>query len=281
MHVALLTSTGTVIEHEIASPSLTPTGAPATLGMLALIGLAMATLPVMLGLLWLPFLRRASVRVTGAVLVFTLGLLAFLLVDSTAEGLDLAGGLGSGLNGIGVFALGGLGALAVFAAVESLGVAPRGGPGAVPAPRMRPAWLIAIGIGLHNLGEGLAVGTAMRIGEVALGAALVIGFAIHNLTEGVAIAAPLARGPQPPPRARRWVLLLVAGAAGLPAIPGLWLGGLTAGGVWAVLGLGIAAGAIAQVVLAVGRLVVGKPGPLAAASFTAAVGLMYLTGLLA
>jgi zinc transporter ZupT len=116
----------------------------------------------------------------------------------------------------------------------------------------------------------------MRIGEVALGTALVIGFAIHNLTEGVAIAAPLAnRNPS------ATQLLLLAAAAGLPAIPGLWLGGLTAGGVWAVLGLGIAAGAIAQVVFSIGKLVVSKPTPLTAASFTAAVGVMYLTGLLA
>ncbi len=262
VHVALLTSTGTVIEHEIASPSLTPTAAPATLGTLALIGLAMAAIPVALGLLWLPALRRATPRVLAAVLAFTLGLLVFLLVDSTAEGLELGGTLGS-LNGVGVFALGALGALAVFAAVESLG-------------RGDLAWLVAVGIGLHNLGEGLAVGTAMRIGEVALGTALVIGFAIHNLTEGVAIAAPLAnRNPSAPQ------LVLLAAAAGLPAIPGLWLGGLTAGGVWAVLGLGIAAGAIAQVVFSIGKLVVSKPTPLTAASFTAAVGVMYLTGLLA
>jgi len=267
VHVALLTSTGAVISHEIASPSVTPVGAPATLGMLALIGLAMAAIPVALGLLWLP---GASQRAVGAVLAFTLGLLAFLLVDSTAEGLELAGGLGAGLNGVGVFALGALGALAVFAAVESLGAGRASG--------MRLAWLVAIGIGLHNLGEGLAVGTAMRIGEVALGSALVVGFAIHNLTEGVAIAAPLATSGVP---GQRWRLVLVAAVAGLPAVPGLWLGGLTGGGVWAVLGLGVAAGAIAQVVFSVGRLVVAKPGPLAAASFTSAVGVMYLTGLLA
>jgi hypothetical protein len=337
LHVALLTSTGTVVEHEIPSPSRTPSGAPATFAMLALIGLAMAAIPVALGLLWLPMLRRASARVTGAMLAFTLGLLAFLLVDTTAEGLELAAGVGAGLNGVGVFALGALGALAIFAAVESLGSVTRsssarpsagrsssGRPG-VRVAGMRLAWLVAVGIGLHNLGEGLAVGTAMRIGEVALGAALVIGFAIHNLTEGVAIAAPLASSPQPPtyPQLRLnqdplsgpagkldpgWppgeggachpqggpgaaggraagvsvgALLLLAAVAGLPAIPGLWLGGLTSGGVWAVLGLGIAAGAIAQVVLSVGRLVVHRPSPLAAASFTAAVGVMYLTGLLA
>jgi zinc transporter ZupT len=374
LRVALLTSTGTVIEHEIPSPSPTPTGAPATFAMLALIGLAMAAIPVALGLLWLPMLRRASARVTAAMLAFTLGLLAFLLVDTTAEGLELAAGVGTGLNGVGVFALGALAALAIFAAVESLGSTPalrssgsssrppsgtapgslpgsssglavrlglRGGRRGTAVPGMRLAWLVAVGIGLHNLGEGLAVGTAMRIGEVALGAALVVGFAIHNLTEGVAIAAPLASSPQPPtypqlplkqdqlsPPAGKldpgwppgeggachpsggggaavgrgssvraaggsWLrgspagapgfgaLLLLAAVAGLPAIPGLWLGGLTSGGVWAVLGLGIAAGAIAQVVLSVGRLVVRRPGPLAAASFTAAVGVMYLTGLLA
>jgi len=269
VHVALLTSTGTVISHEIASPSATPVGAPATLGMLALIGLAMAAIPVALGLLWLPALRRASRRAVGAVLAFTLGLLAFLLVDSTAEGLELAGGLGSGLNGVGVFALGALGALAVFAAVESLGAGRAGG--------MRLAWLVAIGIGLHNLGEGLAVGTAMRIGEVALGSALVVGFAIHNLTEGVAIAAPLGAER----RVRPVTLASIASVAGLPAIPGLWLGGLTGGGVWAVLGLGIAVGAIAQVVLSIGRVVLrAAPGPLAAASFTVAVVFMYGTGLL-
>jgi zinc transporter, ZIP family len=135
VHITLLTSTGTVIEHEIASPSPTPTGTPATLGTLALIGLAMATFPVALGLLWLPFLRRASSRVTGAVLAFTLGLLAFLLVDSTAEGLELAGGQGAGRGGIGIFALG---ALAVFAAVESFGSCSAAWRRSARAPRLPP-----------------------------------------------------------------------------------------------------------------------------------------------
>jgi ZIP family zinc transporter len=50
---------------------------------------------------------------------------------------------------------------------------------------------VAVGIGLHNLGEGLAVSSAVAAGEVALGASLVVGFAAHNAIEGLAIAAPL------------------------------------------------------------------------------------------
>ncbi len=53
--------------------------------------------------------------------------------------------------------------------------------------------MIAIGIGLHNLGEGLAIGSAYAVGALALGAFLIIGFAIQNTTEGLAIVAPLSK----------------------------------------------------------------------------------------
>ena len=58
--------------------------------------------------------------------------------------------------------------------------------------------MIAIGIGLHNMGEGLAIGSAYALGELALGAFLVVGFAIHNTTEGLAIVAPLAKDKETP-----------------------------------------------------------------------------------
>ena len=57
------------------------------------------------------------------------------------------------------------------------------------------AMLVAIAIGLHNLGEGLAIGSAYAVGALALGAFLVIGFALHNTTEGLAIVAPVAQRP--------------------------------------------------------------------------------------
>ena len=53
--------------------------------------------------------------------------------------------------------------------------------------------MIAIGIGLHNFGEGLAIGAAMLLGEVALSTFLIVGFTLHNTTEGLAIVAPIAK----------------------------------------------------------------------------------------
>ena len=56
------------------------------------------------------------------------------------------------------------------------------------------ATLVALGIGLHNLGEGLAIGSSFALGELALGSFLIVGFMIHNITEGLGIAAPIAEG---------------------------------------------------------------------------------------
>src|SRR5678810_233754 len=53
--------------------------------------------------------------------------------------------------------------------------------------------MIAIGIGLHNFGEGLAIGAAVLLGEVALSSFLILGFTLHNTTEGLAIVAPMAK----------------------------------------------------------------------------------------
>ena len=65
------------------------------------------------------------------------------------------------------------------------------------------ALLVAIGIGVHNLGEGLAIGTSFAVGELQLGSFLVIGFMVHNLTEGLGIAAPAASERPSPWRASR------------------------------------------------------------------------------
>ena len=81
------------------------------------------------------------------------------------------------------------------------------------------ALLVAVGIGLHNLGEGVAIGSAYSVGALALGAFLVVGFALHNTTEGLAIVAPIAH--LRPSLGRLALLGLLAGA---PAVLGAWIG---------------------------------------------------------
>jgi ZIP family zinc transporter len=274
VRIALVTRSGTVIDHVIDSPSTTPEPGLSTAGTLGLVGVLMAPVPVALGLAWLRVLRRSSRTWFGAAVAFSLGLLAFLLVDSTAEGLEAAAEAPAVLDGVGLFAVGAvLGGVAVSAIGWTGGSRRSGGPVA----GIRLACLVAIGIGLHNLGEGLAVGAAVSTGEVALGTALVVGFAVHNLTEGVAIAGPLGTATG----TRAGTLAALVAVAALPVLPGLWVGSFVLPTGWASLAFGVAAGAILQVVWAVGLWL--RQGtaltPTTAAAFAAAVVLLYLTGL--
>src|SRR5206468_6340027 len=107
------------------------------------------------------------------------------------------------------------------------------------------AYLISLGIGLHNLGEGLAVGAAYALGEVALGAFLIIGFMIHNTTEGIAIVAPISSSGS---RTSMKHLAAIGIIAGVPTIPGALIGGFSFSSFWAALFLAVGAGAIFQVV---------------------------------
>ena len=106
------------------------------------------------------------------------------------------------------------------------------------------AMLIAVGIGLHNFGEGLAIGSAFALGEATLGTLLIVGFALHNTTEGLAIVAPLARDQQ---KVGLVDLMKLGLIGGVPTIAGAWLGGLVYSPVWSVLFLALGVGAIAQV----------------------------------
>jgi zinc transporter ZupT len=143
------------------------------------------------------------------------------------------------------------------------------------------AYLIAAGIGLHNLGEGLAVGAALAAGEIALGTFLVVGFALHNTTEGLAIVAPLGTRSQRP---SVWHFVALGAVAGAPTILGAWLGGFAFSPVWGALAFGIAAGAIAQVIWQIAKSMTGdKPefrGSVAL-GFVVGLAVMYVTGLFA
>ena len=275
LHIALITSTGARVDHEIEVAALTPDSDSKTLGVYALLGLYMGVLPVAIGLLWLPSLRRASKSAIGFFLAFTVGLLAFLLVDTIGEGLELAGATGAALDGAGLFAIGALMSLIALFFLEAelrRRASVRAG--------LVLAYLVAAGIGLHNLGEGLAVGAALAAGEVALGTFLVAGFALHNTTEGLAIVAPLGReGTRPGIRH----LLALGALAGLPTIAGAWAGGFAFAPAPAAFAFGVAAGAIAQVVWAVARSMRGDESLTSrwgAAGFVLGLLVMYSTGLL-
>jgi len=211
-----------------------------------LLGVYVGVIPVVLGLLWFPTMKKMGRRGLGAILALTVGLLIFLLVDTLLEALEFAAEIPGVFQGV---------PLAFFAALLTwLGLmaisAHRGQQKTDPVKqRLYVATLIALGIGLHNLGEGLAIGAAFALGEVALGSFLVIGFTLHNVTEGVGIAAPITRD-QPKLRHFIWLALL----AGAPAILGTWIGGFAFSPLLATLFLGIGVGAIWQVIFEVGNL---------------------------
>jgi ZIP family zinc transporter len=119
------------------------------------------------------------------------------------------------------------------------------------SPARRLALLIAVGIGLHNFAEGLAIGQSAGSGEVALATVLVIGFALHNATEGFGIVAPLAaeRNADGSMSLPSWRFLLsMALIGGGPTFVGTWVGhGFTSDAV-SVIFLTLAAGSIVYVV---------------------------------
>jgi ZIP family zinc transporter len=274
--VGVTSSTGIQVSEEIAAAVETPGVSARAFGGYAIIGFLVGVVPVALGLFWLPSLRRTSRHWLAAFMAVTAGLLAFLGVEALFEAFELQAAL-PGIGGAGLVLLGVaasyLGMTFLSSRLETSGKASGG---------LALALLVAIGIGVHNFGEGLAIGTSFAFGALQLGSFLIVGFMIHNVTEGLGIAAPLAEGRSRASLAVLGGLTLVAGA---PAIVGAWIGGFVTSELLAVLFFALAAGAALQVVVEVGRFVARRaPGGLtsgyAVGGFLAGIAVMYLTGLL-
>jgi zinc transporter, ZIP family len=272
-HLKFVTREGEVFEHTIDVAVTTPVMSGEILWRLAIVGLFLGLVPVAIGMLTYPAMRQIGAGGYQFVLAFTVGLLAYLFVDTISHGLEAGGAALGRLRAQSlVWASGLVAFLALLAVGRRQGEAPEG---------LRLAFFIALGIGLHNLGEGLAVGGSLAAGEASLAAFLVIGFALHNLSEGVAIVAPLAR------RAVRLLAFAgLAALAGLPALAGVLVGAQSASPLWVALCFGIGAGAIAQVIFEVTGLMLRRGGSdgLARAPALSGIALgvvvMYATALL-
>ncbi|MBI3003349.1 MAG: ZIP family metal transporter [candidate division NC10 bacterium] len=278
VEVKLISSVGLVFTASIDIATVTPVPTWRAAAGFALLGVYAGVIPVYLGLLWLPFLRRLERRWRDLLVAMTAGILLFLGVDVMKEALAVAARIPSLFQGVALAAIGltlgilGLAAIGRAAGADAEGLQHEAG-------RRALAYLVALGIGLHNMGEGLAIGTAYVRGEMALGALLVVGFTLHNATEGFGIVAPISRD-----RTALRHLLWMGALAGVPTVAGTLLGGFTYFDPLAVLFFALGGGAIFYVIGLLARLLqrgfAGTGALSQAAGVAAGLLLMYGTGLL-
>jgi len=245
--ITIFTSNAVPFAVDIPVAFETPQPSSSTFWGFTLIGLYVGVIPVFLGIFWFPALRQLGRRTMTFLMAATAGLLIFLGLDTLAEALEVAAEVPSSFQGIGLI---GIGAIATFLLLDGISKRQTEITGSETERRLAIALMIAIGIGFHNLGEGLAIGAAYNVGEIALGTFLVVGFIIQNITEGLGIIAPVLR--DRPSISRLALMGLIGGA---PAILGAWIGGYTPSPFLAVLFLAIGTGAIFEVVYEIAKLI--------------------------
>jgi ZIP family zinc transporter len=317
--IGVTSSDGTRFSKGVDAAAPAPTPDIEQAGFFALIGTYVGIIPVLAGLLWLPFIKRLSLRKYRFFLSLTAGLLVFLGIDALVEGSGIAAESVAGVfNGQILIALVTiLSFLALMYASAKLGERSKGRKEEEEVDKLssydsihasqakrtldqqqqqqqqhhlvvKPvamAMMISIGIGLHNFGEGLAIGASVVLGQIALSTFLIVGFMIHNTTEGFAIVSPLAKT-----RVRGMVvkLIIMGLIAGVPTIFGTWIGGFIYSPIAAIIFLSIGAGAIFQVVFLIyqgmaraqddGGKIMSDASIIA--GFAAGMLIMYVTGLM-
>lgn len=275
--VTIFTSNAVAFSTEIPVAFKTPETETATWLGFTLIGLYVGVIPIFLGIFWLPALRRLNPSWMTFLNAVTAGLLVFLGIDTLVEAIETSAEVPNPFQAFGLIGIGAVGVFMLLAAISAREEGLRRSEG---AKRLAVAYMIALGIGMHNLGEGLAIGAAYNVGEIALGTFLVVGFIIQNITEGLGIIAPILR--DRPSLSNLASLGLLGGG---PAILGTWLGGFSPSATLAVLFLGIGTGAIFEVVYEIAKLLqkdnAKRPAPmLIFAGVLSGMLLLWVTGLL-
>lgn len=269
--------TGNSVPFDVSIEVATATKVPdaATLGSLTLVGIYVGVIPVFLGIFWLPALRSLGKKAFTWLMALTVGLLLYLGIDATSEAVEQAAHVGGPYQGIGLAAIG---IIATALLLHAIARTPSRKAETEGSSQLKLALMISVGIGLHNFGEGLAIGAAFAVGAASLGTFLVIGFILQNITEGLGIIAPLVN--RKPSLSRLAFLGLLGGA---PAILGTWIGGLVFSPVFSLLFLAIGAGAVFEVAYEI-ALMIRRDKAAQEMRFTIAGGvvagmlLLYFTG---
>ena len=281
--ITLISRNGVTFEKEVEAAAITPTFNWFYFKTFILLGIYVGVIPVLIGLLWFPFLKMLRLRWYSFLLSLTVGLLVFLGFDALSESFELIESLPQAFNGIGILLIGFLLAVLTLSAV-SYKTQHHAKEKGENYQALMWGYLIALGIGLHNLGEGLAIGSAYAVGEIALGSLLVIGFMVHNVTEGVAIVVPLTKTLK---QIKHFLfhLVMMGLLAGAPTIMGALIGGFAFSAALGVFFLAIGSGAIFDVSFDILEQM-AKGNWLSIFTFTNVLGflagllVMYLTGFL-